>query len=411
MSRLIHPTLFLQSSYDFAALNRFYGDAKARQLKIDVLKLILKIVLLYRQKIITSEEAAPARPKLLNMIDRIIDALEATSTQKHWKNVAHKTISDLVAVVREAHDAVMPLLQPNVREHNWRRLTHVFQSYGSAEFLAEFLGNEAYRGERESILANFKALVRPYETEMTDLKRFAVAQSMERRSKIERMTTSPSLRLWLDDGRGSDLFQEWLRSPACNNGGAVEEVGSPSCVHLVMFLRAIDYFRGTNNRALLRHRAEQVVDTYLLGVGKCKCPVPVRDDALRLKAISKLRDGTSTSRAVFDAIESDVTAQLNELFVTRFKSSEQFQALVEELNDISVQLSRQENIKAVHAGVSEEYEEDRGSVADRERSVGATNGLMALSLVEDGKTSAFLGSYESDDENDEDQKHILSEEN
>jgi hypothetical protein len=29
------------------------------------------------------------------------------------------------------HDAAMPLLQPHVREHNWRRLTRVFDAYGA----------------------------------------------------------------------------------------------------------------------------------------------------------------------------------------------------------------------------------------------------------------------------------------
>ena len=50
----------------------------------------------------------------------------------------------------------MPLLQPNVREHNWQRLTRVFDAYGSAEFLTQFLFEKPYEGEREAVLLNFK---------------------------------------------------------------------------------------------------------------------------------------------------------------------------------------------------------------------------------------------------------------
>ena len=47
---------------------RFYGDAQAKQLKVDIFKLILKIVLLYRNHVITEADAAPARPKMLSMM-------------------------------------------------------------------------------------------------------------------------------------------------------------------------------------------------------------------------------------------------------------------------------------------------------------------------------------------------------
>ena len=57
---------------------------------------------------------------------------------------------------KATHDAVMPLLQPNVREHNWQRLTRVFDAYGSADFLTQFLFEKPYEGEREAVLLNFK---------------------------------------------------------------------------------------------------------------------------------------------------------------------------------------------------------------------------------------------------------------
>ena len=382
---------------------RFYGDAKAKQLKVDLLKLILKIVLLYRNKVITAEQAAPARPKVLTMMDHIVDALEATSTEKHWQNVAERMISDLVVAVKEAHDAVMPLLQPNVREHNWRRLTHVFDSFGSPAFLAAFLGDAAYRSDRESVLANFKALARPYEAEMTDMKQFARAQTMVRRDKMERMTNGPTLRLWLDDARGADLFQEWLRSweGGSSGGAAAAGAGAAGGVNLLMFLRSVDYYTGTNNRGLLRHRAEQVVETYLLGPGKCKCPVTVRDDATRLDAVAKVQDGGSTSRSVFEAVAADVNAQLNDLFRQHFTRSSQFQSMVDEMHDIDVRLTRQDQMHEVASGggsVSGSGGGGGGAAQGGERPSG---NLMDLAVVDGAGAEVLLGEDANADSGDD----------
>jgi hypothetical protein len=55
----------------------------------------------------------------------IIDSIEAPpESQSH-------TPAQLASEMQRCHDAVMPLLQPHVREHNWRRLTRVFDAYGS----------------------------------------------------------------------------------------------------------------------------------------------------------------------------------------------------------------------------------------------------------------------------------------
>ena len=403
---LTHHTLFSAGAH-----RRFYGDTKAKQLKVDLLKLILKIVLLYRNKVITADQAAPARPKILNLMDEVIDTLEATSTERVWQSAADRMISDLVAVAKEAHDAVMPLLQPNVREHNWRRLTHVFDSFGSPAFLAAFLGDPAYRADRESVLANFKALARPYETEMTEMKKFGISQILDRRAKMERMTTGPTLRMWLDDGRGADLFQEWLRSRESASGAAdgtgSKEAGSGG-LNLVMFIRSVDYFRGTNNRGLLRQRAEQVVETYLLGPGKCKCAITVRDEAAREDAVAKVQDGRSTGRSVFDVVEDDVTAQLNAIFRSHFLKSTQFNSLVDEIRDIDVRLSRQEHMTelvsgggggggggAAAAAASGSAGADGGSSL-------SSAGLMDLAVVDTAGGEVLLGDADGDSGDDAD---------
>lgn len=220
---------------------------------------------------------------------------------------SRRNVPELAKDMQAVHDAVMPLIQPNVREHNWVRwllgfslsirrphgstpwanalgqcpgtltgphsgllldwclfvtvlsvapcwacpqvrLTRVFEAYGSEAFLTALMGDPAYERDREEVLANFKVLVRPYEAEMTEVKAFQRRQAESRRARMERMTAEPyQLRLWLEDVHGSVLLQEWLR-----------DVVGPEATHLLLFLRAVDYFRGTANRALLSQRAAQV---------------------------------------------------------------------------------------------------------------------------------------------------------
>lgn len=64
----------------------------------------------------------------------------------------------------------------------------------------------AYEADRELVLVNFKALVRPFESERSALKAFQRQQAELRRAKVAKMCDRAqplSLRLWLDDVRGS----------------------------------------------------------------------------------------------------------------------------------------------------------------------------------------------------------------
>jgi len=344
----------------YNSASRFYGEKTAKQLKLDILKLMLKVVLLYRNHVITPEMAAPARPKMLSMMDMIIDTLEMSNPEP-------RHIAELSAAMQATHDAVMPLLQPNVREHNWVRLTRIFDSYGSQEFLLAFLCDAAYESDREDILVNFKSLVRPFSDEMSSMKEFVRKQSVLRKARLEKMTTAPySLSSWLEDVQGSVLLQEWLR-----------EKSTPESLHLLLFLRAVDYYRGTNNRSLLSQRAGQVVDTFLST--SAKQPINL-DDAVRAKVLASVDEGKG-SRGIFDDAETDATAQLTDIFLKYFPDSEQFKSLEAEILSLDTRMKRMDKLDSITAETP----------ADE-----VTGGLESLELNEDDddETVATQGTEE-----------------
>ena len=131
------------------------STATAKQLKVDLLKLLLKVLLLYREHIITPEALQPAKQPLLLMMDLLIETLEADRSKRNP--------AELARAMAECHDATMPLLKPNVREHNWVRLTRVFDFYGNEAFLTAFLLDDSYTVMRNAILINFQILLKRYE--------------------------------------------------------------------------------------------------------------------------------------------------------------------------------------------------------------------------------------------------------
>lgn len=307
-----------------------YADQnKAKQLRTDIMKLVLKIVLLYREKIITEEQAEPAKRPLLLMMDLLMDTLEAPQSKRDAQELAQ--------AMKDTHDAVMPLLQPNVREHNWRRLTRVFDFYGSPNFLIPFLAAPEYAASRDTILVNLRILLQPYESKMSETKQFMRAQTLQRRAHVASLVQRPVLLKWLDDDQASSLFSDFLR----------QNLG-PNMNNLLLFLKAENHFRSTNNRNLLQTRSEQVFERYL----SPQATAPIEVSAEARQAVQDSLDETQSgaagvARSMFDPVATEATRLLEDVFTTMFQQSEQFHVLEEELAQCDANLSRHDQMEQI----------------------------------------------------------------
>jgi len=113
---------------------------------------------------------------------------------------------------------------------------------------------------------------------------------------------------------------------------------------LLLFLRSVDYYRGTNNRGLLSQRAGQVVDAFLSP--RATQPVKLTADSLKTDVLAAFESG-KPSRGIFDACEADATSQLEALFLTGFApNSAQFKSLEVEIE--SLRLALDANRQAHH---------------------------------------------------------------
>ena len=130
------------------------------------LKLITKAMLLKKEKIITEEDAGPvsrhliraayttqARAPVLVCVQHIFNLLDPTHVE------ARPAVTTISQSIRDAHDALMALLKPNVREHNWQRLTYVLDFFSSHAFIEKFITDPAYESERQRIFRALSALM------------------------------------------------------------------------------------------------------------------------------------------------------------------------------------------------------------------------------------------------------------
>jgi len=347
------------------AAEQFDSTATAKQLKVDLLKLLLKVLLLYREHIITPEMAQPAKQPLLIMMDLLIETLEADRSKR--------SPAELARVMAECHDAVMPLLKPNVREHNWRRLTRVFDFYGNESFLTAFLLDPAYTGTRTSILINFQILLKRYELDgqIAETKNFLRGQALERRAQLEGMVSNPTLRQWLENEQTSTLFSDWLR-----------QAMGPEALNLQKFVKQVSYYRSTNNRSLLPKRAEQVYEAYL--AEGAQCSIAISDEVRAAVDAKYAGGGKAAQRTDFDAAEVEAKASLNEMFQGGFVGSEQFQVIVDEIAEIDRRMNRQDQL---NAALEEANDVPAGDLKDLALDVNVTKGEAADAAVDTGHDS------------------------
>lgn len=354
---------------------------KAKQLKLDLLKLTVKVVLLHNHRVITDEMAKPARQPLLLMLEILISSLETVKARRNPKE-----LSDAMHAV---HTHGVSLLQPHVRDHNWKRLTRIFDFYGDVGFLTAFLKDESYEPQRQAILDSFRTLLQPFDVEMTELKELMLRKDVEKKKYYEKLVREPVLKDWLAEEHVSALFSEWLQQNIGSDGSNYRK-----------FLKSVNYFKTTNNRSLLEMRADQVYNQYIADSAPDRIQL---DEGVLMDVKTKyLESGRTTPRTLFKVAEDKAFERLDELFSTGFVGSEQFNVVVAKLAETDERLE-------IHSGVEERIASQKNNADERQSTLSdVTNdpdshlGNMSLSAKD---VPLEAGEHEYDSENDTEHEH------
>ena len=164
-----------------SATEHFAGAARAKQMKVDIFKLVTKAALLSKNKTLTDASTEPARAPVALLASLSIEVLE------RGPGGAPTGEAELAAALLGARDALHRLLQPHIREHNLARLGRVFGFFADGAFLSAFLRAPEYAGERETLLLNLHALAAPYESELAAGRAFRADMGRRRASALSRL--------------------------------------------------------------------------------------------------------------------------------------------------------------------------------------------------------------------------------
>ena len=294
---------------------KFSDKQTARDLKKDMLKLIAKSVLLYTNKVVTAVDATPARGPTLACMSCISDALERCTTGGSYD------VDEVAKAIRAAHDALLPLLKPHVREHNWQRLTRVLGYYGDPRFVKALLTDEAYEVERLKLCAALKRLTRPFETELRATSEFQARRLRSRADGLKALVEAPTLMGFMKHDVGMDVFGKWLQE------------SDPPGRQLLEFAYAVEYYKSTANPRLRPTRATQIRTKFVDAASGSSIAATPLFETLRADCAGRLDAATSAKpppRDVFAKLEAQALAQLDQKFTTAFVASAVFADLERE---------------------------------------------------------------------------------
>ena len=325
------------------AARKFSDKPTARDLKKDMMKLIAKAVLLYTNKVVTAEGATPARGPTLACMACIGDALE---------RAAGGGTCDVPAVaksIKEAHDALLPLLKPHVREHNWTRLTRVLGYYGAEPFVDKLLHDADYEVERLKLCSALKRLTRPFETELRATSEFLARQLRSRADGLGALVKGPTLAGFLKHDVGNNVFGKWLQE------------SDAAGLQLLEFAKAVEYYKSTANARLRPTRAAQIRDKFLDADGA----LPALNDASLAAARGASALAASSKpppRDVFADLEAAALARLGDKFKSSFVTSAVFAELKKEHAALEARAAAAarslKNAKSIEPGDDDDDDDD-----------------------------------------------------
>lgn len=283
----------------------FKDAPTAKSLKKDLLKLVTKAVLLSQKTTL-----GDAREPSLACIQGIQEFLDGGP----------------IPSFKAAHDALLALLKKHVREHNWRRLTRLTDFYGSPEFLRQLPQKE--RGMLRVAIAE---LMQPYESEMKALTEFLIRSLKRQEEELKGLIQNPQLTEYLKSDVGSDVLTKWL---------------SPDLTPYLSFLRAVEYFKLTENLRLRGPRARQIKEKYFV----------LFDNTDECEA--KLSKNTPP-RDTFEKLEDVATRKLDAVFSADFTSSSAFTNLKAQAASLKARAqASQRHLAALDHHSEEESDDD-----------------------------------------------------
>jgi len=302
----------------------YFGETKGKQLKEDMLKMILKINLMVSEKKLTPENTSSGQEPVHALLFQ---------AQLDFDGTGHQVDpTSFVKRMGEVSDVWMKIVEKQMQSKNLQKLREVLDMLGDKDFLTKLFNDAAYKEHRDNISAGLARLMTMFGISDSNaatncqvsnclnkvvrsrgLFRSAGFCAMHHADHFTGMCEKPALQDFLLDERASVLLTEFLN-----------EENDMAPFHL---LKAISDFKAISAQQI-RLRSINAIKTKFLD-GGAKVPVNLSESARAdiLEKIDSINDDSSShiSTGLFGGIEAEVREALGNSFDTKFLKGEYFQ--------------------------------------------------------------------------------------
>ncbi|GMI33479.1 hypothetical protein TeGR_g6588 [Tetraparma gracilis] len=298
------------------------GKEFAKQLMVDIMKIVGKVGLLYSNKVVSEESFEPIVPSLLEMASNLQYNLDLKdSSSRDGRAVAD--------AFEKLHKILFNLIKDHMQEKNSAKLTHVCDYLKSSKHLDALFTDPHLEAQRITMHTHISRLVDPFSAEMEATNKNLREQSQKRFDKLSGLVANPTFPAFMRDIETRRIVTSWIME-----GDSRDSVSQQHLFGCDFYVAVLD-FKSITSKPILTISTEDFV----------------RKD-------------------IFDPAVARIASLFEMLFEDSFKTCEAFEGLKEELRILELRL---------HIDVEEhhhEEEDNRQSVHDP----GAGLGMKDLSL-------------------------------
>mmetsp|Transcript_15222 Transcript_15222/g.29536 ORF Transcript_15222/g.29536 Transcript_15222/m.29536 type:complete len:403 (+) Transcript_15222:1241-2449(+) len=294
---------------------------KAKELKKDIFKWVLKASVLIQNKNLHKDNTSHLRRPIQLAAERLIDICDRVPAGKRDLSEVSKEFKDVAVLLRK-------VLEPHCQDKNADKVVNIINYYADLNFLNRFMNEDIAAQERETILTSLRHMLLPFPSVLFDQE--SIDSALLRAVNIQSEIRNPSLAMCLgqEHPQLSSLFAVYV--------DALDNKALGQSVRFIMAEHEFTLISAANIRA---SRARILYNKYL-----ATPPVPggemLSSNNELLNKLQEQIDDERTPKLAFQDIRSELLEKLEKPFADFLKSEDflhykaHLQAEVDDLEEL-----------------------------------------------------------------------------
>ncbi|GBG32936.1 Tumor necrosis factor alpha-induced protein 8-like protein 3 [Hondaea fermentalgiana] len=278
-----------------------HGKPKAKELKRDIFKWVLKASVLIQNKNLTKDNTSHVRRPAQLPAERLLDISDRFPAGKRDVSEVSKEFKQVAIILRA-------LLEPHCQDKNADKVDKIINFYADKDFLHRFMNDDIAAPERDIILPALRKMLLPFPSVLFDQE--SIDQALQRALLLQEEARSPTLAHCLGQEHPAlaALFAQYIDS--------LDDKSLANSIRFIVAEREFTLIQAANIRT---SRARIIFNKYLV------TSPPLIDDKEAINAIETAIDEQRTPKLVFKDIRVSLLQKLEAPFAS-FLDSPAFKA-------------------------------------------------------------------------------------